>query len=478
MRLAHDALTDLGYTVFWDQRIPPGQNWDQAIRGHLESARCVLVFWSLNALESPNVRHEALRALDLGTAIPIALDAVKPKQLPLGYYEIQLADLRDWSGDREAANWQAIVKAVAEKLSLVELARVKALLAESEQKLAILQRKRRWVSWRTLGVTLLFGCATIAGLALVLSDRSRGSVATFLGQDTCAPLADGPFSSGAVSYDFCAQGVGRITTEWSKLSEFKGRIGEELFAKLQQDRNSTWYIINMSPYGLARGGKMTPLVTKAHERNIDVKWAFQSSDDAASNRTLQYQWLWLYSGEKTLECRYTKKALCEGVGRFATDAAALSWESRPKVGFPTDARWTTYYTNAPTFYFTLLSVPGRLEDHVAIIERGGAVPPGTFGYVLPYAHFAQYDLRPAFYFDLPKAAMRGTDVPYENTMLQYYFRSTVLYFAEGQKPGRAYLREAPDPRFSNAVIGAVCADPKIPDFETAEMRARCEKPTQ
>ena len=62
VRLAQEALAAAGYEVFWDQEVPPGQDWDSWIRANLEKAKCVLVFWSQNSVSSANVRHEATRA--------------------------------------------------------------------------------------------------------------------------------------------------------------------------------------------------------------------------------------------------------------------------------------------------------------------------------------------------------------------------------------------------------------------------------
>ncbi len=477
VRPIRDGLVALGYVVFWDQEVPPGQDWDEWIRGYLDSSRCVIVFWSAESIKSRNVRHEAALAATAEKLIPVLLDAVDVGRLPLGHYMINGANLGAWTGDVRDAQWQKVLNAVEAKAPVLDARKISQLLIASRAEVAELKSgsRGRWLS-RTVLVLSVLASAALAAAAWTGSRPLLGLSQT-PGMKGCQPKSDGPYASGIVSYDFCAQGVGRMTTEWSKLSEFKGPMGLELLDRLEKDRNSTWYIINMSPYGLARSGKMTPLVTKAYERNIDVKWAFQSSDDAAANRTLQYQWLWLYAGEKEIECRATKKALCEGVGKFATAAAELAWDSRPKARFETDARWTTYYSSAPTFYFALISVPGRIDDHIEAIARGEKAPPGTFGYVVPYAHFAQYDVRPAFYFDGSKSEAPMGSAVVDDLMLTYYYRSTVLYFSEGLKPGRAYLREAPDPRDSKAVLGTVCADGTIPDYKNDEVRRLCEKPT-
>jgi hypothetical protein len=46
VRPIRDALVAEGFDVFWDQEVPPGRNWDEWVRQHLDAARCAIVFWS------------------------------------------------------------------------------------------------------------------------------------------------------------------------------------------------------------------------------------------------------------------------------------------------------------------------------------------------------------------------------------------------------------------------------------------------
>jgi TPR repeat protein len=148
VRPAQEALTGLGYDVFWDQEVPPGQDWDTWIRGHLESSRCVIVFWSQNSISSGNVRHEATRAAEQGILIPILLDTLKAEQFPMGHYTIQGANLAHWDGDIRDTQWQKALAAIESRVPQPNLGRLREVLKKTQAELAELKsgHRRPWLS--------------------------------------------------------------------------------------------------------------------------------------------------------------------------------------------------------------------------------------------------------------------------------------------------------------------------------------------
>lgn len=54
-----NALEQHGWSVWWDQRIPPGKTFDRMIQDQLDAAQCGIVLWSRHAVESEWVRLEA-----------------------------------------------------------------------------------------------------------------------------------------------------------------------------------------------------------------------------------------------------------------------------------------------------------------------------------------------------------------------------------------------------------------------------------
>ena len=84
VRPYHDALTALGFDVFWDAQVPTAADWDRMIKGKLEQSRCAIVFWSTNAAASPNVRHEVDIARGDRKLVQVLLEPMSTKALPMG----------------------------------------------------------------------------------------------------------------------------------------------------------------------------------------------------------------------------------------------------------------------------------------------------------------------------------------------------------------------------------------------------------
>jgi hypothetical protein len=91
-------LESVGWTVWWDRRIPAGETWRSVLEKALENMRCMVVLWSARSIESEWVYEEASEGRRLGKLVPVLIEAVRP---PAGFREIQAADLTDWDGSRE-----------------------------------------------------------------------------------------------------------------------------------------------------------------------------------------------------------------------------------------------------------------------------------------------------------------------------------------------------------------------------------------
>lgn len=91
------ALESQGFSVWWDQRVPGGEDWRDAIERALDAAACVIVVWTQASVgrEGGFVRDEASRARARGVLVPVLLDRVDP---PLGFGELQAIDLTRWRG--------------------------------------------------------------------------------------------------------------------------------------------------------------------------------------------------------------------------------------------------------------------------------------------------------------------------------------------------------------------------------------------
>jgi formylglycine-generating enzyme len=104
------ALTDLGWTVWWDPEIPAGGTWDRLIESELESARCVVVAWTAQSAASLWVRTEAEEGRRRGILIPVVLE---DSRIPLAFRHVQAASLTGWSGDKSHPQFHRLSESIA-----------------------------------------------------------------------------------------------------------------------------------------------------------------------------------------------------------------------------------------------------------------------------------------------------------------------------------------------------------------------------
>ena len=100
------GLEQHGWTVFWDRKIASGKSWHDVLEGALTRADRVIVVWSQDSIKSSFVRDEAARAQAREILVPVLLDDVP---LPLGFGQIQTANLVGWSGDVDAEAFRGLL---------------------------------------------------------------------------------------------------------------------------------------------------------------------------------------------------------------------------------------------------------------------------------------------------------------------------------------------------------------------------------
>ena len=81
--------------MWWDRHIPAGQTFDEVIQEKVAAARCVVVLWSKNSIESKWVKIEAHAGSNRGILIPAAL-ITNMDLLPLAFRFDQTASLVGW----------------------------------------------------------------------------------------------------------------------------------------------------------------------------------------------------------------------------------------------------------------------------------------------------------------------------------------------------------------------------------------------
>lgn len=104
-----EALERMGWTVWWDRKVPPGKTWRRMIEEALDASKCVLVIWSANSIESRWVIEEADEGHRRGVFFPVLIDDVSP---PLGFRSIQAVRLIQWSNDHSDAKIITLIESL------------------------------------------------------------------------------------------------------------------------------------------------------------------------------------------------------------------------------------------------------------------------------------------------------------------------------------------------------------------------------
>jgi hypothetical protein len=112
------ALEREGFAVWWDRKIRAGGAWRDAIVQQIHACRVVVAAWSrrTEAIEDAAwMLNELDEAKRLGLpVIPVKLTPCEP---PFGYRHIQAADLSDWRGGADHAEWSEVLEGVRAALS-------------------------------------------------------------------------------------------------------------------------------------------------------------------------------------------------------------------------------------------------------------------------------------------------------------------------------------------------------------------------
>ncbi len=109
-RRLRGALMREGWSVWWDESLQAGRNFNDAIEAALRRARCAIVLWSRRSLASEYVRQEAGLALHLQRLLPVAIERLDLQaDLPLPFRDLHTLALFAWDGKSHAEQFGELV---------------------------------------------------------------------------------------------------------------------------------------------------------------------------------------------------------------------------------------------------------------------------------------------------------------------------------------------------------------------------------
>ena len=108
-----ESLDNIGWSVWWDWQVPPGQTWSGMIEQSLTSMRCMVVLWSTDSIDSEWVKEIAGKGRAQCKLIAALIDDVKP---PIGFPAIQAANLIGWDGTQDFPGFGNLIDALEAQL--------------------------------------------------------------------------------------------------------------------------------------------------------------------------------------------------------------------------------------------------------------------------------------------------------------------------------------------------------------------------
>lgn len=185
VRQLAEAVKRLGYSVWWDDELPPHRSYSDVITDQIGEAKAAIVVWSQNAAESEWVRAEADVARGQKKLIQTSLDGRMP---PMPFNQIQFAAIGDWHGEDDHPGWMKVKASLAALCGPPGAAPVPAPAPQysAPTTVAVAPAGRRSPLVPALGGLLLLA---VLGLIYLLWSRSPATAPTAANPPAAAPAA-------------------------------------------------------------------------------------------------------------------------------------------------------------------------------------------------------------------------------------------------------------------------------------------------
>lgn len=173
-----EAFEREGLSVWWDQTLRSGENYDQVTERALREAKAVVVLWSRKSVDSRWVRAEATTADRNGTLVPAMIE---PCNRPIMFELKHTAELAHWKGEPNDPAWRAFVGDVRQFIGSTG----------SQGATALPPQKPAGVRWPALAISAaLLVLAGVVWWALQRHSGEAASPAGAVASSLPAPAAD------------------------------------------------------------------------------------------------------------------------------------------------------------------------------------------------------------------------------------------------------------------------------------------------
>ena len=108
------VLEKLGWSVWWDNKIPVGKTFREVIESELKNSRCVIVLWSNHSVKSDFVKDEADVGKNKKILIPVLIEECK---IPLGFRQIHALRMQNTHSNLKASELTPLSSAITTVLN-------------------------------------------------------------------------------------------------------------------------------------------------------------------------------------------------------------------------------------------------------------------------------------------------------------------------------------------------------------------------
>lgn len=113
-----EVLAQQGCSVWWDSNIPAEKSFRKVIEKALDAARCIIVSWPKESVQSDWVHDEASAGCQREILVPVLIDDIG---IPLGFIQIQTARLVGWKGKATDQNTSQLIESITAFIGLPEV---------------------------------------------------------------------------------------------------------------------------------------------------------------------------------------------------------------------------------------------------------------------------------------------------------------------------------------------------------------------
>lgn len=105
-----EAVAGEGYSIWWDDALPPHLSYSEVITGEIGKAKAVIVIWSEKAIASEWVRAEADLARNQKKLVQTSIDGRMP---PMPFNQLHFVSIGDWQGEPDHPGWVRVKESLA-----------------------------------------------------------------------------------------------------------------------------------------------------------------------------------------------------------------------------------------------------------------------------------------------------------------------------------------------------------------------------